>query len=174
MFYSLPHGLGFGGTTNKADLESFRLFIPDTLENCFVRSNCLTFESGDLLSSEPPSESSNQVTSASMDSQCLSIPPSLSNSVSDPYNTSNQNQYSSSSGDSNIKYFDILALEVWACGGSDMINKGMESQQTTRKIKDHAIQKARQVDKAQFFNNPFDRENFLSKTTGGSGGLGNR
>ena len=48
-----------------------------------------------------------------------------------------------------------------------MIDKGIQAQKETRKIKDHAIQKARQVDKAQFFNNPFDREYFLSKTTGG-------
>ena len=38
-----------GGTTEK-----FRIFIPDTLEQCSAHSSCSTFESGDLMNT--PSE----------------------------------------------------------------------------------------------------------------------
>lgn len=44
--YKLPHGLGFGGSD---DFESFRLFIPDTLENCIAKTNCLTYETGTII-----------------------------------------------------------------------------------------------------------------------------
>ena len=40
----MPHGLGMGG-----DLEKFRLYLPDTLEGCTARSNCLTFETGSFF-----------------------------------------------------------------------------------------------------------------------------
>jgi hypothetical protein len=43
--YKYPHGLGFGGSD---DFESFRLFIPDSLENCVAKSNCLTYETGTI------------------------------------------------------------------------------------------------------------------------------
>lgn len=42
--YGMPHGLGMGG-----DLEKFRLFVPDTLEGCVARNNCLTFETGSFF-----------------------------------------------------------------------------------------------------------------------------
>lgn len=44
--YGLPHGLGIGGT-----VENFRLYIPDSLEDCIVRTQCDTFERGRLISS---------------------------------------------------------------------------------------------------------------------------
>ena len=40
----MPHGLGMGG-----DLEKFRLYLPDTLEGCTARNNCLTFETGSFF-----------------------------------------------------------------------------------------------------------------------------
>jgi hypothetical protein len=36
--------MGFGGT-----IEGFRLFIPDTLENCTAADSCPTYESGRLV-----------------------------------------------------------------------------------------------------------------------------
>lgn len=42
--YGMPHGLGMGG-----DLEKFRLYLPDTLEKCVARNNCLTFETGSFF-----------------------------------------------------------------------------------------------------------------------------
>lgn len=39
--YGHPHGIGFGGTP-----EGFRLFIPDTMEQCTAIGACPTFESG--------------------------------------------------------------------------------------------------------------------------------
>jgi hypothetical protein len=42
--YGMPHGLGMGG-----DLEKFRLYLPDTLEGCVARNNCLTFETGSFF-----------------------------------------------------------------------------------------------------------------------------
>ncbi|CAM9783885.1 unnamed protein product [Chrysoparadoxa australica] len=46
--FELPHGLGFGGST-----ENFRLFISETLEaeECVARSSCLTFERGKICES---------------------------------------------------------------------------------------------------------------------------
>jgi hypothetical protein len=44
--YGLPHGIGVGGTN-----ENFRLHIPDSLEDCLVRTQCDTFERGRLISS---------------------------------------------------------------------------------------------------------------------------
>ena len=40
----MPHGLGMGG-----DLEKFRLFLPESLEGCSARNNCLTFETGSFF-----------------------------------------------------------------------------------------------------------------------------
>ena len=42
--YGLPHGLGMGG-----NLETFRVFIPESLESCIARGSCLTYEPGVLL-----------------------------------------------------------------------------------------------------------------------------
>jgi hypothetical protein len=109
--YGAPHGIGFGGTR-----EHFRLFIPDTLENCTFNPSCLTYESA-------------------------------------------------KSGDELMKSsFEIDCLEIWACGGQDAVHKGIEAQQVSRFHRDEAIQKARKVDKAQFFNSSFDQEFLLSGT----------
>lgn len=45
--YGMPHGLGFGGT-----MEGFRVFIPDSLENCYARPTCPTYELGKLVEEE--------------------------------------------------------------------------------------------------------------------------
>ena len=57
-------------------------------------------------------------------------------------------------------------LEVWACGGEDLIQRGIQAQEKEREIRDENIQKARKVDKGAFFSNAFDREFLLSKTLG--------
>lgn len=45
--FNYPHGLGLGGTLEK---EGFRVFIPETLENCVARDSCPTYEDGKLIS----------------------------------------------------------------------------------------------------------------------------
>lgn len=42
--FGLPHGMGLGGT-----LEGFRIFIPESLENCTARDSCPTYENGRLI-----------------------------------------------------------------------------------------------------------------------------
>ena len=115
-------------------LEGFRLFISESFENCRASESCLCFEPGKLL----PDNTSNDM--PIMDNNGL-IPP-----MNEKYN------------------FEIDCLEVWACGGNDMIQKGMKAQAKEREIKNESIEKARKVDKAQFFNNAFDREFLLSGT----------
>lgn len=45
--FSLPHGIGMGGSTN-----AFRFFLPEALDGtCQGRSACLTFEDGELCPS---------------------------------------------------------------------------------------------------------------------------
>jgi hypothetical protein len=117
----MPHGLGMGGS-----LEKFRLFIPDTLEDCVAHSNCLTFEGGSLLS---PSNSS------------TSSEPSSPNSGS----------------------FAIDVLEIWGCGGEELVNEALTAQRKDRGDRDEMIRKARLVDKAAFANNMFDQEFLLPK-----------
>lgn len=73
-------------------------------------------------------------------------------------------------------HFEIHTLEVWGCGGSDTVASALRAQSNERALLDENIRKARQVDKAQFFNNAFDREFFLSGTTSHQSGkdqLGN-
>jgi hypothetical protein len=61
--------------------------------------------------------------------------------------------------------FEIHTLEVWGCGGSEAVAAGLKAQAVEREVTDENIRKARHVDKAQFFNNEFDKEFFLSGTT---------
>lgn len=60
--------------------------------------------------------------------------------------------------------FDIDTVEVWAVGGDRAIEDAIKARGKTREIKADALQKARKVDKAAFFGNAFDAENFLGKT----------
>jgi hypothetical protein len=103
-----------GGT-----IDEFRIFIPDSMENCYATSSCLTFESGKLIS-RPLVEGTHE--------------------------------------------FRIDGLEVWACGGTDLINQGLNAQKKYKDNVDHAIKKAQKCDKAAFFGSGFDQEMFLSKT----------
>lgn len=111
----MPHGLGFGG-----NLEGFRLFLPDTLEQCTVRGMCPTYEPGKLVFSDDV--------------------------------------------DVNNVQFEIEHLEVWGSGGVAMIQNALKAQADHRVVLAETIVKARKVDKAQFFNNGFDREFLLGKT----------
>lgn len=106
---TLPHGLGFGGT-----VEGFRVFIPESLEECVANHSCPTYETGKLVEGET---------------------------------------------------FSIHTLEIWGCGGAAVVASALQAQSKDRAVVDENIRKARQVDKAQFFNNEFDKEFFLSNTT---------
>jgi hypothetical protein len=61
--------------------------------------------------------------------------------------------------------FEIHTMEVWGCGGAAGVAAALAAQQNERALVDENIRKARQVDKAQFFNNEFDREFFLANST---------
>lgn len=108
--FSMPHGLGFGGTT-----DGFRLFIPESLEHCSALASCPSYEPGRLI----PTGS----------------------------------------------LFEMDAIEIWGCGGREIVQNALVRQQEERELIDENIRKARKVDKAAFFNNEFDREMFLSQTT---------
>lgn len=113
--FNLPHGLGFGGS-----VEGFRLFIPDTLEQCTARAICTTYEPGKLV-------------------------------FSDDFDVNNVQ-------------FEIEHLEVWGSGGTSLIANALKAQANHRHVLAHTIEKARKIDKAQFFNNGFDREFLLGNT----------
>ena len=150
--YGLPHGLGFGGSSDKGEVESFRLWIPESLESCVLRTNCLTYEPGSLLAA---------------DTRLATRAPSIQDN---PTTTSLYKETSSTSttysSSPNSQFFDIDCLEIWACGGNSLIEKGLSKQKEARDIQQQHIDKARKVDKAQFFSNPFDREMFLGNTVG--------
>lgn len=57
-------------------------------------------------------------------------------------------------------------MEVWGCGGTASLEHALMAQAKDRGDRDALIQKARQVDKAQFANNSFDQEFLLGKTFG--------
>lgn len=118
----MPHGLGMGGS-----LEKFRLFIPDTLEECVAHSNCLTFENGSLL------------------------------------NHSNNNTESLPLPNTSSGSFVIDVMEIWGCGGDEVVNDALSAQQKDRGERDELIRKARLVDKAAFASNMFDQEFLLPK-----------
>jgi hypothetical protein len=60
--------------------------------------------------------------------------------------------------------FEIDSFEIWACGGKEKIESGLLAQRESRAITQKNIERARTVDKAQFFNNQFDREFLLTNT----------
>ena len=65
--------------------------------------------------------------------------------------------------------FELVTAEVWGVGGAAALEAAAEAQATARAVEDANIQRARQVDKAQFVDSAFDREMFLGKTFGGGG-----
>lgn len=60
--------------------------------------------------------------------------------------------------------FNIECLEVWACGGDEVISAGLSAQSKDRDVRAENINKARQCDKAAFAGNAFDQEFLLGKT----------
>ena len=60
--------------------------------------------------------------------------------------------------------FNIECLEIWACGGEELIKRGVVAQAKDRDVRSDIINKARQCDKAAFAGNSFDQEFLLSKT----------
>jgi hypothetical protein len=130
--YGMPHGLALGGS-----MESFRLFIPESFENCKAAESCLTFDGGKLITGEENGKS------------LIDDAKDLKSFFSSPLNKND---------------FEIDVLEVWACGGDEFIQAGMSALAKDREIRDENIRRARKVDKAQFFNNAFDQEFLLSGT----------
>jgi hypothetical protein len=102
----MPHGLGFGGST---DGECPRLFIAESFDGCHAGSQDLTFETGPLL----------------------------------PKNAD---------GASLDKTFDIDHLEVWGCGGDDVVAGALQARNRQRELRAAHIDKARKVDKAAFLD----------------------
>lgn len=122
------------GLALGGSLDSFRLFITESFESCVASDGCLTFESGSLLPEVDTSSAKNE------------------NNVPNLASARENNN------------FEIDFLEVFACGGEQFIEKGLQSLAKDREIRDENIQRARKVDKAQFFNSTFDQEFLLSGT----------
>lgn len=61
--------------------------------------------------------------------------------------------------------FEIQTMEIWGCGGAEVISTALAAQAQDRATANETIRRARQVDKAQFFNNEFDKEFLLGNTT---------
>jgi hypothetical protein len=142
--YGLPHGLGMGGST-----EELRFFIPDELENCHAGMNCPSFEAGALLPTAEPTfqdPCAAAVTAAAALAQEKAAIPWAPTAFSGAR-------------------FDVDSLEVWACGGEDAVTAGLCARAAARRTQGENVARARKVDKAAFFNNAFDREMFLGKTT---------
>lgn len=59
--------------------------------------------------------------------------------------------------------FNISIMEVWGCGGDELIELALQGQAKDRGDRDALLQQARKVDKAAFANNSFDQEFLLSK-----------
>ena len=103
------------------------------MENCTAKSSCLTFEGGSLL---PP---------------VAERPATAFASIQRPDGLWTQDR------------FEVDCLEVWACGGLETVKKGLDAQKLDRAMKQEAVERARKVDKAQFFNG-VDAEFLLSNT----------
>ena len=54
----------------------------------------------------------------------------------------------------------IITIEIWGCGG----DRALETQQKLKKSDEVRVTNARKIDKTQFANNTFNRENLLSNT----------
>jgi hypothetical protein len=74
------------------------------------------------------------------------------------------------------KNFTMKCLEIYACSGnnSDTLNNDIYNQNEYKKVKKMNQERARTVDRAQFFNNEFDREMFLGKTFAHQKDISNR
>ena len=144
--YGAPHGIGFGGTR-----ERFRLFIPDTLENCIIHGSCLTYES--YTFDVPVVQSSSSTATTTLTTTATTAASAATSAATT----------ATTSGSENSK-FAIDIIEVWGCGGLASLSRGQQAQSTHRAIKDEAIQRARKVDKAAFFDSEFNQEFFLSNT----------
>lgn len=70
--------------------------------------------------------------------------------------------------------FEIDILEIWGCGGDEIVESALLAQEEERENVAENIRKAQKVDKAAFFNNEFDQEMFLSKTFGHRSKTSNR
>jgi hypothetical protein len=55
-------------------------------------------------------------------------------------------------GGSNSTSFEIDNLEVWAVGGTELVQESLQARSRSRDIRQAAIQKARKVDKAAFLD----------------------
>ena len=65
--------------------------------------------------------------------------------------------------------FELVTAEVWGVGGAAALAAAADAQASARAVDAANLQRARQVDKAQFVDSAFDRETFFGKTFGGGG-----
>ena len=126
------HGLAMGGSS---DFRNPRLFLPSSLDECFVGSNCSTFQPGALA----PSWALRSTGTGGGGGGGVSV---------------------SDTADS----VNIDCLEIWAIGGDKAISNAQAARGVTRELNEDTLQKARRVDRAAFFGSKFDREMFLGKT----------
>ena len=54
-------------------------------------------------------------------------------------------------GKDSLNYFDVECIEVWAVGGDEWIADSLQARQRQRSILQATQQKARKIDKAQFY-----------------------
>jgi len=125
------HGLAMGGSS---DFRNPRLFLPSSLDECFVGNNCSTFQPGALAPSWALRSSGNGGGGGGR-------------AVSDTADSVN-----------------IDCIEIWAIGGDKAISDAQTARGVTRELNEDTLQKARKVDRAAFFGSKFDREMFLGKT----------
>ena len=60
--------------------------------------------------------------------------------------------------------FELDSLEIFAAGGQQNVQAGLEAQKQNKKQAQLNLERARTVDRAAFFANEFDRQMFLSNT----------
>jgi hypothetical protein len=60
--------------------------------------------------------------------------------------------------------FELAELQVYACGGDAVVERGLQGRKLARQVAGEKLQKARQVDRAAFAENAFDREMLLGNT----------
>ncbi|GMI54231.1 hypothetical protein ScalyP_jg1247, partial [Parmales sp. scaly parma] len=101
-----------------------RLWISEDLEDCRFRREDLTFQNGSGLPEKPKLTDLEMMMQEGFDF----------------------------ASDEDEGKFEILNLEVFAVGGEEKIEKGLEARRVVRQERDREIQKARKVDKAQFYD----------------------
>ena len=140
--FGLPHGLGFGGE-EKGGANSFRIFIPTSLEKCRASSSCNCFEDGCILMNDEKYE------------QTFGIHTIEVWAGENPFFIFLNTRV-------HIKANSKLFIPV---GGASAIEAGLQSLAYEREARDERVRQAGKVDRAEFFKSSFDAEMFLGETT---------